>query len=163
MIKFTKKGRGFSNTLYGIWFGNHPPRYKKIFKKNPILKDLRDQERTLSCILLMEESLIKVSHYNKPYVNLETREICSFKDVKKSYNFLDWECAFCKTPIKVEINNYKRKNFSCDKCFKYYLEGRDYVSQIIVDSTLKFTEHYKTLLRGEQKKFLKYIKKNDAL
>jgi len=160
MIKFERKVKNCKDTRFGIYFGNHPPRYKKIFVENNILKKFKDQDQLLSCILLMEDRLTKVIYTKKPTINIYTNEIQEAFEVRHQYKFLDWECAYCKDSIKTKINNYKIENFVCVKCFEYYFKNNEkFISQIIIDSTLKFTDYYKGLLIKNQKQFLKYIKK----
>lgn len=161
MIEFERRGRGHAKTKYGLFMGNMPPRWQRIITENPIIKTFSDNDRILSCILLMEDAKVKVSHLSKTYINLETREISNFRAIKDQYKYLDWKCAFCKTPIKVLIHNYEPNNFTCDKCFNYYLKGSKTISQMVIDSSIAFTDKYKSMLREDQKKFIKYINKND--
>jgi hypothetical protein len=109
----------------------------------------------------MEDARIKVSHLNRPFVNPETREVSTYSHVKKEYKILDWTCAYCKKPIKSKIDEFKPSNFVCVKCYTYYVKDVNKVGQMVIDSMVSFVEYYKGLIKENQKKFLKYIKKNE--
>lgn len=158
IIERRKKGR--SPTKHGILLKNLEPRYQKVLKNNPIISKYSDDDRFIKCLFLIEDAKINVSYLNKPQVNPVTREVSSFASIVKDYNFLDWKCAFCLSPIKVEIGNFKTENFTCKKCYKYYIKNSNTVSESVIQSTMDFVEYNKKLIKEDQKKFLKYIERN---
>ena len=163
MIKLIRQKRGRARTRFGILLKVLKPRHQKVLIDNPILAKHSADDRFITCILRMEDNRISVSHLTRPYINPMTREISQFQQVKRSYKFIDWNCAYCKTEIKTEIHNYKSENFTCKKCYNYYVKNSKRINQAVIDSSVKFTEHYKKILKEDQKKFIKYIRKNDAL
>jgi hypothetical protein len=162
MINIVRQNRGRARTKFNILLKPLKPRHQQVLLDNPIISKNSTDDRFIQCLFRMTDRLISVSHLNRPYINPQTREISLFREVKNSFRFMDWECAYCKTAIKTEIHNYKEENFTCKKCYSYYVKNAKIVSQMIIDSSLRFTERYKKILIEDQKKFLKYIKKNDA-
>ena len=158
-IKRQNKGR--TKTRFGIVLSLLKPRYQRILMKNNVIKKNSDDDRFISCLFRIEDSRIKVSYNRRPFINLETREVSTYTTVKDSYKILDWSCAFCKTSIKSRIDKFESDNFCCNKCYAYYIKDNNRVSQLVIDSMVKFTDHYKQILLKTQKQFIKYIKKNE--
>jgi hypothetical protein len=162
MIEIRRQNQGRARTKFGILLSPLKPRYQKVLMENPIIKKNSDDDRFIRCILRMEDSRISVSHLTRPYINHVDKSVTKFHDVKKSFKFLDWECAYCKVHIKTEIHNYDPTNFTCKKCYDYYVKNSRFINQRIIDASLKFTDHHKKMLKSDQAKFIKYIKQNDA-
>lgn len=161
MINIKRQNRGKARTRFGILLKNLEPRYQRILLKNPIISKNSTDDRFLLCLFRIEDAAINVSHLQRPFVNPETREVSTFSSVKKSFKILDWKCAYCKCDIKSSVDNFKPDNFTCKKCYTYYVKDVNRVGQSVLDSMVEFTEHYKNLLRENQRKFLKYIRKNE--
>jgi len=161
MINLKRQNRGKARTRFGILLKPLKPRYQKILLKNYIISKNSTDDRFINCLFAIEDASIKVSHLQRPFVNPETQEISTYANIKKSYKILDWKCAFCKCDIKCKVDNFKTNNFTCSKCYTYYVKDNNRVSQSVLDSMLAFTEHYKKLIKENQRKFLKYIRKNE--
>lgn len=161
MINIKRQNRGRAKTRFGILLKGLSPRYQKVLIQNPIISKNSDDDRFINCLFKMEDASIKVSHLQRPFINPETREVSTYSKVKKTYKILDWKCAYCKTEIKSAIDNFKVDNFTCTPCYTYYVKDTKIVSQSVLDSMISFTEHYKKLIRENQRKFIKYIKKNE--
>jgi hypothetical protein len=162
MIDIRRQNQGRAKTRFGILLSPLKPRHRKVLLDNPILRKNAADDRFIRCILRMEDARINVSYLTRPYIDRANKEIVSFFDLRKSMKFLNWKCAYCETPIKTEIHNYKPENFTCSKCFNYYVKNSKFINQRLIDETLRFTEYHKNLIKADQAKFLKYIKKNDA-
>lgn len=158
-IKRQKPGR--APTKYGILLGTLFPRYKKIILKNPVIKKHSTDDEFLRCIFLIEDAINTVYHLRKPHVHPVTKEISEYSNIRDSYNYVNWNCAFCKTPIKTNINIFKSDNFTCDKCYTYYIKGSSRIDDCVMNSMIKFTDHCKKMIKEDQKKFLKYVKRNE--
>jgi len=161
MVKIIRQNRGKARTRFGILLKNLEPRYQRVLLKNPVISKNSTDDRFIQCLFKIEDSRIKVSHLYRPYINPETREISTYSHVKDIYKILDWNCAYCKGPIKSRIDNFKVDNFTCKKCYTYYVKDSKSVSQSVLESMVNFTDHYKKLLKENQRKFLKYIRKNE--
>jgi hypothetical protein len=163
MIEIRRQNKGRARTRFGILLSPLKPRHQRILLENSIIQKNSTDDRFIRCILRMEDARINISYLRRPYIDRAKREIVSFFDLRRSLKYLDWNCAYCKVEIKSEIHNYKPENFTCKKCFDYYVKNSKFVNQRLVDESLKFTAYHKKLLKADQDKFIKYIKKqNDA-
>jgi len=163
MTKFTikRQNRGKTPTRYGIVTKGLAPRYKRVLDNNPVIKKYANDDLFLTVIFEMEDAVIKQSHLKKPYLHPETNQISTYKEVKETYAFHDWHCAYCKTPIKSRIDNYKASNFTCDRCFRYYLKSSEIIDQRVVESSVAFTQQCKKKMLENQKTIIKHIKQNE--
>lgn len=163
MVKFTikRQNRGKTPTKYGIVTKGLAPRYKKVLDENPVIKKYSTDDTFITAIFMMEDDKIRISHLNKPYLHPETNQISTYKEVKETYAYFDWHCAYCKTPIKSRIDNYKASNFTCPRCFKYYLKSSEIIDQRVVESSLAFTQECKRKMLENQKTIIKHIKQNE--
>lgn len=162
MITIIRQNRGRAKTKYNILLKGLAPRYQRILMDNPVIKKNSTDDRFILSLFKIEDAKIKVSYLKRPFFNLETQEVSEYASIKNTYKILDWNCAFCKTPIKSKIDNLRSENFVCDPCTKYYkVKEMKKVSDLVVSSMIKFVEHYKAILKENQKMFLKYIKKNE--
>lgn len=162
MIDIRRQNKGRAKTRFGILLSPLKPRHQRVLLENPIIQKNATDDRFIRCILRMEDARVSISYLKRPYIDRNKKEILSFFDLRRSLKFLDWNCAYCKVPIKSEIHNYKAENFTCKKCFDYYVKNARIVSQRLIDETLKFTEHHKRIIKSDQDKFLKYIKRQNA-
>jgi hypothetical protein len=161
MINIVRQNRGRSKTRFGILLSKLKPRHQRILMKNEVIRKNSNDDRFLNCLFQIEDAKINISYNNRPFVNLGTREVSTYASVKDSYKILDWECGFCKTKIKSRVDNFDSSNFTCAKCYKYYIKNSSTISQIVIDSMVEFGNYYKGLLLETQKKFIKYIKRNE--
>ena len=161
MINIKRQNKGRTPTKWGISLKGMAPRYQKILKENKIFRLYSDDTRFILSIFKIEDSNIKVSHNKRPFINPETKGVSPYSNVVNDYKIINWECAYCKTPIKSKIDNYKADNFTCKKCFDYYIKDTKIYNSRIVEASLEFTTHCRRLMLDNQKKFIKYIKRNE--
>ena len=161
MINIVRQNRGRAKTRFGILLSKLKPRHQRILMKNEVIRKNSNDDRFLNCLFQIEDAKINISYNNRPFVNLGSREVSTYASVKDSYKILDWECGFCKTKIKSRVDNFDSSNFTCAKCYKYYIKNSSTISQIVIDSMVEFGNYYKGLLLETQKKFIKYIKRNE--
>lgn len=160
-IVIKRQNKGKTPTKHGIVLTCLAPRYQRILKENPIIKKYADDDRFLQAIFRIEDKRISVSHTTRPSIQPESKEVQQYNAVKDSYRVFDWHCAYCTTPIKSRIDTFVPSNFTCEKCFKYYLKGSEIIDQRVIESSLAFTETCKRMMIDNQKSFLKYIRKNE--
>jgi hypothetical protein len=160
-MEIIRQNLGKRPTKFGIVLDRLKPRYQKILKKNPIIRNNSTDDRFLNCIFKIEDRLIQVSYLKRVFIEPKSGEISSFKIIRESYHQFDWNCTFCNKPIKSRIDNYEPGNFTCTKCENTYIKGTRKIPRRIIEESLRFTEHVKTLMKNDQKKIIKYIKKND--
>jgi hypothetical protein len=161
MVEIRRQKRGRARTRFEILLSSLKPRHQRILLENPIIERNSKNDRFLLCLFRMEDDRISVSHLKRPYIDKKNNSITTYFDHRRSSKFIDWNCAYCKREIKSEIHNYESKNFTCSKCFDYFVKNSKFVNQRLIDESLRFTEHHKKMIREDQKKFLKYIKRND--
>lgn len=160
-IIIKRQRRGRAATRFEILLKPLAPRYQRVLLDNPIIKKNSLDDRFIRCLFLMEDARIRVSHLTRPHVHPVTREISTFSSIKTSYKFLDWNCVYCRVPIKSNVNTFKSENFTCKPCYKYYVKNSSIINESIMNSMIKFADHYKKIIREDQKKFLKYIQRNE--
>lgn len=160
-MEIKRQNIGRNPTRFGIVLNLLKPRYRKILLENSIIKRWSVDDKMIRRIFSIEDKRIKVSHLNKVFIEPKRMIIDSFKKIRETYNWFDWECAFCKTAIKSRIDNYEPSNFTCKKCDNVYLKGTKKIPKRIIESSLDFTEHVKKLMKDDQQKLIKYIRKND--
>ena len=160
-IEIKRQKPGKNPTKHGILLKGLAPRYQRILKENPIIKKYSEDDRFIQAIFKMEDGRINISHLSRPSIQPESKEVQQFNAVKDSYRIFNWHCAYCRTEIKSRIDTYTPSNFTCEKCFKYYLKGSEIIDQRVIESSLAFTEKCKRMMIDNQKSFLKYIRKNE--
>ena len=161
MIEIRRQKRGRARTRFEILLSSLKPRYRRVLLDNLIIERNSRDDRFLQCLFLIEDSRISVSHLRRPHINRKEKKILSYFDLRRASKYVNWECAYCKTAIKAEIHNYKPENFTCNKCFDYYVRNSKIINQRLIDESLRFTDHLKRSIKEQQTKFLKYIKRND--
>jgi hypothetical protein len=161
MIIIKRQNIGKTSTKYGIVLKLLAPRHRRILRNNPVIKKYSTDDRFIRAIFRIEDLRSNISYINRPSIHPESKEISTFSNIKSSYKLFDWTCAYCKTPIKSKIGFIKPSNFTCEKCFNYYIKDNKKFDKRIIESSLAFTENCKQLMIDNQKTFLKYIKKNE--
>lgn len=160
-MEIIRQNLGKRPTKYGIVLDRLKPRYQKILKKNPIIRQYSTDDRFLNCIFKIEDRLIQVSYLKRVFIEPQKKEISSFQQIKEEYRNFDWNCTFCNSPIKSRIDDYSPGNFTCTKCENTYIKGTSKIPRRIIEASIRFTDHVKSLMKEDQKKILKYIRKND--
>ena len=131
-----------------------------ILKDNNCIRRYSNNENydVVQVILEMEKKLKRTTTNIRISIDPEDNQIKPLKVIRDNYSLIKWNCSFCKTSIKSNMNSMKPENFCCSKCTKYY--NVKHSSQAVVDNMIRFVEHCKNLLQTDQNNFIKYIKKN---
>lgn len=161
MIEIRRQNVGKTPTKYGIVTKGLKPRYKKILNDNLVIKKYSDDDRFIRAIFKIEDEKIRISHLQRPFVHPVSKEIHPFESIKDSYRIFNWECAYCKTPIESRMDRFSPDNFTCKKCYTYYIKDSKKINQRIIESSLSFTENCKRMMIDNQKSFIKYLRKNE--
>lgn len=122
------------------WLDSDPQTFEIIFK----IEDMHDHEK----------------NPNKILWNPFRETFTTIKEVEADSNLIDWSCAICLTSIKTRMDSKKVENFVCKKCSEAHNSRNKKVDQRIIDSSVKFTKHCKSLLKGEQREFINYVRKS---
>jgi hypothetical protein len=161
MITIKRQNVGKTPTKYGIILKILAPRYRRILKDNPMIKKYSTDDRFIRAIFKIEDLRNNISYINKPFVHPVSKEISTFSFIKSSYKYFDWNCAYCNSEITSKMGEISPSNFTCEKCFNYYIKDNKKLDKRIIESSLSFTEKCKQLMIDNQKKFLKYLKRNE--
>jgi hypothetical protein len=161
MIEIKRQNVGKNPTKYGIVLKLLSPRYRKILKSNPVIKKYSTDDRFIRAIFRIEDLHTNISYLKRASVHPETKEISTFSNIKTSYKYFNWNCAYCNSDISSKLGDMKPSNYTCKKCFDYYIKDNRKYDKRIIESSLLFTEKCKQLMIDNQNQFLKYIKRNE--
>jgi hypothetical protein len=125
---------------YLKWLDPDPQTYEIIFK----VEDMNDHEK----------------NPNKILWNPFRETFTTIKEVEADSNVIDWNCAICSTDIKARMDSKKIENFVCNKCSEAHNSRNKRVDQRVIDSSVNFTKHCKSLLKGEQREFITHIRRS---
>lgn len=160
MYKVRKINFGWYRRRHGILLENLPPSKQNLLLENDFMKWLESDPQTFEVIFKIEDMHEHEKNPNKILWNPFRETFTTIKEVEADSNVLDWTCAICSSKIKTRIDSKKIENFVCKKCSESHNSRNKTVDHRIIDSSIKFTKHCKTLLKSEQREFLSYVKKS---
>jgi hypothetical protein len=160
MYKVKKINFGWYRRKHGILLENLPPSKQNLLLEHDFMKWLESDPQTFEIIFKIEDMHEHEKNPNKILWNPFRETFTTIKEVEEDSNVIDWICAICPAKIKTRMDSKKIENFVCKKCAESHNSRNKIVDQRIIDSSIKFTKHCKTLLKGEQKEFLSYVKKS---
>lgn len=91
-----------------------------------------------------------------PYENT----FSNYRELVKSSERVPWNCAICKDPIQSTLKQFEPSNFLCAECQKAHPDDAKIIDSRIKQSSIEFTRYYKNVLKEEQKRYLKFVKRN---
>jgi hypothetical protein len=160
-VTIVKKKIKGSKSKHGISLVGIPTSYKMILDYNKVIAKYLEDDLFLKCIFKIERENLKYQKINRIYFNPETKEVSSKEYIKRTYKEYPWHCAYCNKPIISKINQITARNFTCDKCFETYIKDSKEINSKIVDSSYRFTAEIKEKILRQNKKIIKYIKRNN--
>lgn len=163
MYKVRKINFGWYRRRHGILLENLPPSKQNLLLENDFMKWLESDPQTFEVIFKIEDMHEHEKNPNKILWNPFRETFTTIKEVEADSNLVNWTCAICTAPIKTKIDSKKVENFVCKKCSESHNSRNKIVDQRIIDSSVKFTKHCKSLLKGEQSEFLRYIRKSNSI
>jgi hypothetical protein len=132
---------------------------KRFLFDNDHLKFVSRKKDSIAAIFYVfyQEQLRKIDRaaLHNPFTGTFTNRVQLYKDAQ----LVDWKCAVCTDEIKSSMTDFSPENFLCATCQEAH-SGSKRVDSRIKQSSLEFTEHCKSLLKMEQKEFLKFVKTN---
>ena len=158
MIK--RQNRGKRKTRHGIVLDLLEPKHRELLLEHNQIKEHSNDDQYLKILFKIRDLELNNQHFERLRVDPRTEEIVDLQELKESFRIVDWNCAYCLADIESSMNNFKPKNFVCDDCNERYIDGVRWVPNTIYENALKFTKHCKKIMREDQKKFMKFIKKN---
>jgi len=160
MYKVRKINFGWYKRRHGILLENLPPLKQRLLLENHYMKWLDSDPQTFEVIFKVEDMHEHEKNPNKILWNPFRETFTTIKEVEADSNLIEWTCAICHNPIKTRMDSKKVENFVCKKCSDAHNSRNKRVDQRIIDSSIRFTKHCKSLLKGEQREFLNYARKS---
>lgn len=160
MYKVRKINFGWYRRRHGILLENLPPSKQRFMLDNDYLKWLGSDPQTFEIIFKIEDMNDHEKNPNKILWNPFRETFTTIKEVEYDSNVIDWNCAICNTQIKSRMDLKKVENFVCNNCVEAHNSRNKRIDQRIIDSSVNFTKHCKSLLKNEQREFITHIRKS---
>jgi hypothetical protein len=160
MYRVRKINFGWYKRRHGILLENLPPSKQKLLLENHFMKWLESDAQTFEIIFKIEDMHEHEKNPNKILWNPFRETFTTIKEVEADSNVISWNCAICESTIKTRMDSKKVENFVCKKCTEAHNSHNKRVDQRIIDSSTKFNKHCRSLLKGEQREFLSYVRKS---
>jgi len=160
MYKVRKINFGCYKRRHGILLENLPPLKQRFMIENNYLKWLDSDTQAFEIIFKVEDMNEHEKNPNRILWNPFRETFTNIKELEKDSDVVDWNCGICKVEIKSRMDSRKVENFVCNKCSDAHNSRNKRVDQRIIDSSIKFTQHCKSLLKGEQREFMTYVRRS---
>lgn len=160
MYKVRKINFGWYKRRHGILLENLPPLKQKLLLENNYMKWLNSDTQAFEVIFKVEDMNEHEKNPNRILWNPFRETFTNIKDLEKDSDLIDWNCGICKVEIKSRMDSKKVENFVCKKCTEAHNSRNNRVDQRIIDSSINFTKHCKSLLKGEQREFMTYVRRS---
>lgn len=160
MYKVRKINFGWYKRRHGILLENLPPLKQKLLLENNHMKWLDSDTQVFEVIFKVEDMNEHEKNPNRILWNPFRETFTNIKELEKDSDIIDWNCAVCKVEIKSRMDSKKIENFVCKKCSEAHNSRNKRVDQRIIDSSVRFLKHCKSLLKGEQREFMTYVRRS---
>ena len=160
MYKVRKINFGLYKRRHGILLENLPPLKQKLLLENNHMKWLYSDVDAFEIIFKVEDMNEHEKNPNRILWNPFRETFTNIKELEKDSDLVDWNCGICKTEIKSRMDSKKVENFVCNKCSESHNSSNKRIDKRIIDSSVKFMKHCKSLLKGEQREFMTYVRRS---
>jgi hypothetical protein len=160
MYKVRKINFGWYKRRHGILLENLPPLKQKLLLENNHMKWLDSDTQVFEVIFKVEDMNEHEKNPNRILWNPFRETFTNIKELEKDSDIVDWNCAVCKVDIKSRMDSKKVENFVCKKCSEAHNSRNKRVDKRIIDSSVRFLKHCKSLLKGEQREFMTYVRRS---
>ncbi len=160
MYKVRKINFGWYKRRHGILLENLPPLKQKLLLENNHMKWLDSDTQAFEVIFKVEDMNEHEKNPNRILWNPFRETFTNIKELEKDSDIVDWNCAVCKVDIKSRMDSKKVENFVCKKCSDAHNSRNKRVDKRIIDSSVRFLKHCKSLLKGEQREFMTYVRRS---
>ncbi len=160
MYKVRKINFGWYKRRHGILLENLPPLKQKLLLENNHMKWLDSDTQVFEVIFKVEDMNEHEKNPNRILWNPFRETFTNIKELEKDSDIVDWNCAVCKVEIKSRMDSKKVENFVCKKCSEAHNSRNKRVDKRIIDSSVRFLKHCKSLLKGEQREFMTYVRRS---
>ena len=156
MYRVRKINFGWYKRRHGILLENLPPLKKKLLLEHNHMKWLDSDVDAFEIIFKVEDMNEHEKNPNRILWNPFRETFTNIKELEKDSDLIDWNCGICK----VEMDSKKIENFVCSRCSEAHNSSNKRVDKRIINSSVNFIKHCKSLLKGEQREFMTYIRRS---
>jgi hypothetical protein len=161
-VKFVRS-RGYHKGAHGIRFKELKPYQAKFLEDNTLIRPhASTDDRYVQILFRILEYEIHYKDHLKLYYNPYTEQISSYDEILEDAKMLNWKCSVCRCDIKSEMSNFEIDNFLCDTCKQSHGKPSDIIDDRILESSIQFRKYCQDILIGQQKSYIKYIKKFES-
>ena len=160
MYSVRKINFGWYKRRHGILLENLPPLKKKLLLEHNHMKWLDSDVDAFEIIFKVEDMNEHEKNPNRILWNPFRETFTNIKELEKDSDVIDWNCAICKVEIKSRMDSKKVENFVCNKCTESHSSSNKRIDKRIIDSSVKFMKHCKSLLKDEQREFMTYVRRS---
>ncbi len=160
MYRVRKINFGWYKRRHGILLENLPPLKKKLLLEHNHMKWLDSDVDAFEVIFKVEDMNEHEKNPNRILWNPFRETFTSIKELEKDSDLIDWNCGICKIEIKSRMDSKKIENFVCSRCSEAHNSSNKRVDKRIINSSINFIKHCKSLLKGEQREFMTYIRRS---
>lgn len=161
-VKFVRS-KGFHKGIHGIRFKELKPYQAKFLQDNLLIRpNASTDDRYVQVLFKILEYEIHHKDHLKLYYNPYTEQISSYDEILEDAKMLNWKCSICRCDMKSEMGNFEIKNFLCDTCNKSHGNPSEIIDDRILESSVQFRKYCQDILVGQQKSYIKYIKKFES-
>lgn len=154
---------GFHRGLYGIRFKELKPYQVRFLEDNPLIREhASHDDRYVQALFKILEYETHHKDHLKLYYNVYTDRVSSYEEILEDSKRINWKCSICRCEIKSEMGDFNVGNFLCGTCNKSHGISTDIIDDRILESSVQFRKYCQDILVGQQKSYLKYIKKFEA-
>jgi len=158
-VKYVRSS-GHHRSMFGIRYKELKPYQIRFLEDNQLMRPHASTDDAY--VQIVFRILEYENHYKdhlKLYYNSYTDSVTGYEEVLENAKTVDWKCSICNCNIKSDMDNFELKNFLCDTCEKSHGKPDKIVDDRILDSSIQFRKYCQDILIGQQKEYMKYIKK----
>jgi hypothetical protein len=161
-VKFVR-AQSYHKRLYSIRLKELKPYQIRFLEDNPLIREhAKHDDRYVQVLFKILEYEIHHKDHLKLYYNVYTDRVSSYEEILEDSKRINWMCSICRCDIKSEMGNFNVDNFLCDTCNKSHGNSTDIIDDRILESSVQFRKYCQDILIGQQKSYIKYIKKFES-
>lgn len=146
---------------WGILLSTLKPYQIKLLFDNPLISKSSADDQFLQIIFRLADMDICKKTNRKIYYNHYNDIVSDYDQILHDSQYIEWSCAICKVFIKSKISEFDIDNLICKECHKTHGSHNKFttIDSRIVEHSIKFRKHCRSLLIKQQKGFMKYVNK----
>ena len=157
------RAQSYHKRLYSIILKELKPYQIRFLEDNPLIREhAKHDDRYVQVLFKILEYEIHHKDHLKLYYNVYTDRVSSYEEILEDSKRINWMCSICRCDIKSEMGNFNVDNFLCDTCNKSHGNSTDIIDDRILESSVQFRKYCQDILIGQQKSYIKYIKKFES-